>query len=91
MISAADKDLSPAGPLGVRVGAKGRHKRESIEMTNDTTEDIRENLARSRRILQHVTDPDSAESLRKYIEGLEGQMLRVMSGGPPNRKRRQRV
>ena len=34
----------------------------------------RKKLAQSRRILQQVTAPDSAESLRKYIEGLEGQM-----------------
>jgi hypothetical protein len=92
MILRQDKDLLPAGPLGVRaVCIKVDAKREALKMTNDRTDDIRKKLAQSRRILQQVTDPDSVESVRKYIEGLEGQMLRVMSEGLPKRKRRPKV
>jgi hypothetical protein len=54
-------------------------------MTNEMKQNIREKLAQSRRILQQVTDPDSAESLRKYIEELERRMLHAMSEGRTKR------
>ena len=54
-------------------------------MTNEMKQNIREKLAQSRRILQKVTDPDSAESLRKYVEELERRMLHAMSEGRTKR------
>jgi hypothetical protein len=52
-------------------------------MSVETTAAIREKLAKSRRLLPQVTDTSTAESLRAYIEELEGKLLLTMSEGPP--------
>jgi hypothetical protein len=52
-------------------------------MSVETTEAIREKLAQSRRLLPQVTDTSTTESLRAYIEELEGKLLLTMSEGPP--------
>jgi hypothetical protein len=52
-------------------------------MSVETAEAIREKLAQSRRLLPQVTDTSTTESLRAYIEELEGKLLLTMSEGPP--------
>jgi hypothetical protein len=51
-------------------------------MSVETNETIREKLAQSRRLLQQTTDPSTMDSLRIYIEELEGRLLLEMSEGP---------
>ena len=48
----------------------------------ETTETIREKLAQSRRLLQQTTDSSTMETLKIYIEELEGRLLLEMSEGP---------
>jgi hypothetical protein len=51
-------------------------------MSVETNQTIREKLAQSRRLLQQTTDPSTMDSLRNYIEELEGRLLLEMSEGP---------
>lgn len=51
-------------------------------MSVETRETIRDKVAQSRRLLQQTTDASTIESLRNYIEELEGRLLREMSEGP---------
>jgi hypothetical protein len=51
-------------------------------MSVETNETIRGKLAQSRRLLQQTTDPSTMDSLRTYIEELEGRLLLEMSEGP---------
>ena len=50
-------------------------------MSVETNETIRDKLAQSRRLLQQTTDPSTMDSLRSYIEELEGRLLLEMSEG----------
>jgi hypothetical protein len=52
------------------------------KMSVETKETIRDKVAQTRRLLQQTTDPSTIESLRIYIEELEGRLLLEMSGGP---------
>jgi hypothetical protein len=52
-------------------------------MSAETSQTIREKLAQSRRLLQQTTDSSTTDSLRIYIEELEGRLLLEMSEGPP--------
>ena len=53
-------------------------------MSVETNETIREKLAQSRRLLQQTTNSSTMDSLRIYIEELEGRLLLEMSEGPPD-------
>lgn len=50
-------------------------------MSGDSKEAIREKLAQSRRLLQQIDDVPACESLRTYIEELEGRLVRRMGEG----------
>lgn len=51
-------------------------------MSVEAKETIREKVAQSRRLLQRTTDSPTIDSLRIYIEELEGRLLLEMSEGP---------
>jgi hypothetical protein len=50
-------------------------------MSMETYQTIRDKLAQSRRLLQQTTDPSTTDSLRIYIEELEGRLMLEMSEG----------
>jgi hypothetical protein len=47
-------------------------------MTVETKEILRDKIARSRRSLNRMDDPATAESLKAYIEELERRLLLAM-------------
>jgi hypothetical protein len=60
------------------------------QMRVETRATIRDKVAQSRRLLQQTTDPATIESLRSYIEELEGRLVLEMSEGPDRSVRRSR-
>jgi hypothetical protein len=52
-------------------------------MNAETKKDIQDKIVRSRRLLQQVTDPATAQSLKTYIEELEGRLVETMGAEPP--------
>jgi hypothetical protein len=52
-----------------------------LPMSVETYQTIRNKLAQSRRLLQQTTDPSTMDSLRIYIEELEGRLMLEMSEG----------
>ncbi len=51
-------------------------------MSVESKETIRGKVTPSRRLLQQTTDHSTIESVRVYIEELEGRLLLEMSEGP---------
>jgi hypothetical protein len=50
-------------------------------MSVETKQQVQEELARSRRLLEQASDETTRERLRAYIEGLETKLL-MMMGNP---------
>jgi hypothetical protein len=49
----------------------------------ETKNEIQGKIVQSRRLLQQVTDPATAHSLKTYLEELEGRLVEKMGAEPP--------
>ena len=47
-------------------------------MSGDTKENVQDKIVQSRRLLQQVTDPTTAQSLKTYLEELERRLVEMM-------------
>ena len=53
-------------------------------MSAETRENIQDKILQSRRLLQQVTDPTTAQSLKAYLEELERRLVDITRAEPPN-------